>query len=313
MTALTELVGAYPGTLLLAAFVAFASAYVVYQRFLHPLAGYPGPFLASLTDLWQVFQYMGLKQPYHLTELHEKYGTFVRYGPDKISVTEEEAVAVIYQKGGRAFVKTEFYDAYGAAVPNIFGMRDEDAHSMRRRSMSHSFSLTYIKHLEQYLDLNLGLLTNKIQHYCDHNEAFDLKRSIHFYVIDVLGELAFGQSFGIQRADDDSLAPPVVQHTLLAAVTGAWPAMTARLKRWLPYLPYAPLQNLIKGRTRVVHMARESVARRRQEIDRLEKAGVKEDGFGRKDMLTDLILARNPDTGLKLSQSELETEAFGMM
>ena len=99
--------------------------YAIYQQLLHPLAEYPGPFMASLTDLWQMSQFLGLNQPYHLTELHEKYGEFVRYGPDKISITAEDAVPIIYQKGGKNLPKTEFYDAYGAKIPNVFGMRDE--------------------------------------------------------------------------------------------------------------------------------------------------------------------------------------------
>jgi hypothetical protein len=102
--------------------------YVIYQRFFHPLARFPGPFLASLSDLWQVFDMLSLQQPYHLTELHAQYGQFVRYGPDKLSTTAEDAIPVVFQKGGRIFPKTEFYDAYGAygaTAPNIFGMRDE--------------------------------------------------------------------------------------------------------------------------------------------------------------------------------------------
>jgi hypothetical protein len=99
--------------------------YVVYQRFFHPLAAYPGPFLASITDLWQVHQFLTLKQPYNLTKLHEKYGQFVRYGPDKLSVTAEDAIPLVYQRGGKLMPKTEFYNAYGAAHPNVFGMRDE--------------------------------------------------------------------------------------------------------------------------------------------------------------------------------------------
>ena len=102
-----------------------ALAYIVYQRHLHPLAKYPGPFLASLTDLWQVNQFLSLQQPYNLTKLHAKYGPIVRYGPDKLSITHESAIPVIYQKSARLMPKTEFYDAYGAAHPNVFGMRDE--------------------------------------------------------------------------------------------------------------------------------------------------------------------------------------------
>lgn len=107
--------------------------YVIYQRYLHPLAKYPGPFLASITDLWQVHQFLSLKQPYDLTDLHAKYGQFVRYGPDKLSTTAEEAIPILYQKGGRMFPKTEFYSAYGAAHPNVFGMRDEAVPSLVSR------------------------------------------------------------------------------------------------------------------------------------------------------------------------------------
>ena len=101
------------------------ASYVVYQCFFHPLASFPGPFLAKITDVWQLYQFLTLKQPYHLTELHERYGPFVRYGPDKLSVTSEDAIPLIYQKGGKSTPKTEFYDAYGSSHPNVFGMRDE--------------------------------------------------------------------------------------------------------------------------------------------------------------------------------------------
>lgn len=115
----------HPLGLISAFFATYFIGFVIYNRFLHPLAKYPGPFLASLTDIWQLYQFLTLKQPYTLTELHAKYGTIVRYGPDKLSITEEDAIKPIYQTGGRNMPKTEFYDAYGAAHPNVFGMRDE--------------------------------------------------------------------------------------------------------------------------------------------------------------------------------------------
>lgn len=103
----------------------FLIGYVLYQRYLHPLAKFPGPFLASLTDLWQVHQFLTLKQPYTLTKLHEQYGPIVRYGPDKLSIIDESAVSSIYQKGARTMPKTEFYDAFAGAHPSVFSMKDE--------------------------------------------------------------------------------------------------------------------------------------------------------------------------------------------
>lgn len=178
--------------------------------------------------------------------------------------------------------------------------------------MSHSFSNASVKNMEQYLDANVKILKEKLGGYCDRGEIFDFKKLIHFYVIDVLGELAFGQSFGIQASGDESLVPPVVEHSLLAAVTGSWPAMTIFLKRWLPVVPSRTLQRLFEGRAGVVRMASACV---KQRMAALQDA--KEEDIGastrRKDILTGLILAKDPDTGKRLTQADLQTEAFGFM
>ncbi|CAN9336881.1 unnamed protein product [Alternaria alternata] len=293
--------------------IVYLTTYVVYQRFLHPLAKFPGPFFASLTDLWQVSEFLSLKQPYNLTALHEKYGQFVRYGPDKISTTAEDAIPIIYQKGGRMFPKTEFYDAYGSHIPNIFGMRDESKHSVRRRHMSYSFSASSVKKMEDLLDENVKILKQKLCRYAESGEAVDLKRLFKLYTIDVLGELAFGRSFEVQETDDDSRVPPVVEHSLLAAVTGAWPAMTFRLKRWLPKVPSRTLRRLFEGRAAVAKLAATCVQERltalRNAKDLDDDAAAPE----RKDLLTSLILAKDPDTGERLSQIDLEAEAFGFI
>lgn len=117
------------------------AGYIVYQRLFHPLARFPGPFLASLTDLWQCYQFLTLKQPYNLTELHAKYGNIVRYGPNKLSVTSEDAVQIIYQKGGRLMPKSDMYVAFGTGHPNSFAMRDEAVSAFNINPMDNEFSL----------------------------------------------------------------------------------------------------------------------------------------------------------------------------
>ncbi|RDW89967.1 uncharacterized protein DSM5745_01742 [Aspergillus mulundensis] len=286
-----------------------ALVYVVYQRYLHPLSKYPGHFLASVTDLWQAHQFFTLQQPYNLTKLHEKYGPVVRYGPDKLSIIYESAIPIIYQRSAKPMPKTEFYDAYGAAHPNVFGMRNEALHSTRRRHMSHSFAASYIKEMEQYMDLNIAILKDRIRSYCSSGEAFNLKRLLHYYMIDVIGELAFSQSFGVQEADDESLVPPVIEHSLLAAVTGAWPSMTKALKKWLPYIPHDGLRKLFTGRKACADLASTCVQRWLRDLKGDGPLGQED----REDILTNLIRAKHPETGEKLTKIDLETEAFGFI
>lgn len=181
--------------------------------------------------------------------------------------------------------------------------------------MSHSFSISYVKELESFLDLNVEILKSKIAEHAEKGEAFDLKKVIHFYVIDVLGELAFSQSFDVQVSGDESRVPPVVEHSLLAAATGAWPRMTTRLKRWLPKIPLRGLQRLFEGRAACARLASQCVQRRLSALNSaVEKDGGEVVTAGeRKDILTNLVLAKHPDTGERLTQTDLETEAFGFM
>lgn len=51
-------------------------AWVVYARFFHPLAKYPGPFFASITRLWHIIDVASGSSDKTQRQLHEKYGNF---------------------------------------------------------------------------------------------------------------------------------------------------------------------------------------------------------------------------------------------
>jgi cytochrome P450 len=169
--------------------------------------------------------------------------------------------------------------------------------------MSHSFSLAYVKCMEPYLDMNIKILREKIARRCAENQVFDLKQMLQYYVIDTLGELAFSQTFGVQLADDESLVPPVKEHSLLAAATGAW----------LPMIPLKSLQDLFAGRRACANLASRCVQKRLGDLNVLKDRDPEKVAEQRKDILTSLILAKHPDTGEHLTQADLETEAFGFM
>lgn len=106
-------------------FVFLTIVSIVYQHFLHPIARFPGPFLAGLTDLSKFSYFWSLQIDKKLFALHEKYGPIVRIGPNELSFYGAGAVAPIY-KSGRVMVKSHFYDGFTAFKPNVFGTRDED-------------------------------------------------------------------------------------------------------------------------------------------------------------------------------------------
>ena len=70
-------------------------------RYRNGLRQVPGPFLASLTNLWRLYIVWREDMPWTSIRLHEKYGTLVRIGPKAVSVGHPDGVKIIYGPDGR--------------------------------------------------------------------------------------------------------------------------------------------------------------------------------------------------------------------
>lgn len=63
---------------------------------------FPGPTLASFTDLWKVFysRKNSVKENTVYIDMHEKYGDVVRIGPNTLSFADPKAILDIYGTKG---------------------------------------------------------------------------------------------------------------------------------------------------------------------------------------------------------------------
>jgi hypothetical protein len=76
--------------------VILASLYILYQRFLSPLASIPGPVEASLSRLWLIKHTWKGDMHREMLKLHAKHGKLVRTGPNEVSITDLNAIKKIY-------------------------------------------------------------------------------------------------------------------------------------------------------------------------------------------------------------------------
>lgn len=61
--------------LLVLAYITFKIVYqIVYYRFFHPLAKFPGPFWGSVTRLWIAYHNVKADEPEVVRAMHQKYG-----------------------------------------------------------------------------------------------------------------------------------------------------------------------------------------------------------------------------------------------
>lgn len=79
-------------------------AWLVKNRYHNGLNKYPGPFLASLTDFWRLWDVYGQRPERTHQQLHARYGDVVRLGPNTLSFADPKALKSIYGLN-KGFVK----------------------------------------------------------------------------------------------------------------------------------------------------------------------------------------------------------------
>ncbi|KAK6997130.1 cytochrome P450 [Favolaschia claudopus] len=166
---------------------------------LHPLAQFPGPTIGKITQLWTLWQTLqGYKYLYHKS-LHDKYGPYVRIGPNEISVIDAPAVQKIL--GG--LDKGRYYESgrHKLTPPAIVCLSGE-AHADRRRVWNRAMTTASLKEYEPLIVKRALELVSRLH---GHQHApIDFVAWIDFFALDLMGDLAFGGKFEMMKDGQDS-------------------------------------------------------------------------------------------------------------
>ncbi|KAL2013538.1 hypothetical protein VTN00DRAFT_1063 [Thermoascus crustaceus] len=211
------------------AFLSFLLGWVVYQRFLSPYAGIPGPFWASISRFWYLQRIRAGDMHRVTKELHRIHGPIVRIAPNEVSISDPAAMKAIYNvKAG--YTKTDFYSTQ---APNLsphgdsFTQLDEQKHTFRRRMINSIFSMSQVREAECYIDNATQMFMKRMGQFADSGEVFDLSPWLHMYTFDVIGELFFGRMFGFLNEGKDiggymGAIDIFLPHAIKMAVIPAW-------------------------------------------------------------------------------------------
>ncbi|KAF4948832.1 hypothetical protein FSARC_13638 [Fusarium sarcochroum] len=179
--------------------VLYCVVLAVYNLYLHPLSKYPGPKLASISNLWYVKAWMSGRYPFYLQEAHRTYGDIVRIAPNELSFVTVEAYKDIYSQGGETnarFVKSKFYDT-GERILGVAQVQDPDEHQRQRKTLARPFSLRSLREQESVIHnytnkflMQIGRLGHS------GGPGIDMKQALNWLTFDIIGDLAFGESVG---------------------------------------------------------------------------------------------------------------------
>lgn len=272
---------------------------VIYRVFFHPLAKYPGPLIAKITDAYQL--YHAYKGDRHLEfwRLHQKYGKVVRFGPNSLVFNSNKALKEIY--GFRSNVrKAEFYNAFVHPAANTHNTRDKELHARKRRVLSHAFAEGAMKEMQRYILGNVRTFCEQIgiQDAGDEAKGWTQPRNMadwcNYLAMDILGDLSFGKAFHMLESPDNRFALGLVEAaTTRHLICGTMPVVD-RLK-----LDKVLFPGLAAGRARYMAYSKGQLTER-------TKLGEETD---RRDFFYYLLKARDPETGQGFSTPELWGES----
>ncbi|KAJ5350576.1 hypothetical protein N7541_008303 [Penicillium brevicompactum] len=167
------------------------------SRLTSPLAHLPGPEISKWTSAVYVYHYLNGRIPQYIHSLHEEYGPIVRVAPDHVDVCDTEAVKEIHRTNTR-FLKTDFYRKLVAgAAHNVFSTTDPKFHAQHRRLLATPISDSSLSRLEPLIASRVHLTVSKIAAEIESRGAADVFKWWLFMATDIIGELSFGESFGM--------------------------------------------------------------------------------------------------------------------
>ncbi|KAK6076445.1 cytochrome P450 3A31 [Seiridium cupressi] len=190
------------------AVVAVATSYLLtrglYLAFFHPLARYPGPFLAKFTNAYAA--YHGWKGDIHLDmwRCHQRYGDYVRYGPNQLMFNTAEGLRDIYGiSAASKFMKAQAYAPMVHRAPNTLTIRGGKDHARRRRIMAQGVSEKAQRgyehriatHISKFCDIAFPGQSSGDPR--DWSEPMDMSKWCNYLSFDIMADVVFGAKYDL--------------------------------------------------------------------------------------------------------------------
>ncbi|KAI0023292.1 isotrichodermin C-15 hydroxylase [Xylariomycetidae sp. FL0641] len=276
----------------------YITSLVVYRLYFHPLAKYPGPFWAKMTDAYQLYHAWKGDRHLEFWRMHERYGKIVRFGPNSVSFNSNTALKDIY--GFKSNVrKAPFYDAFVHPAPNTHNSRDKTLHARKRRVLSQAFSDSAMKQMDRYILANVRSFCEQIgMGASDERKGWTVPKNMcdwcNYLAMDILGDLCFGKAFHMLERPDNRYALELVS----LATTRHLICGTMRIVEKL-HLDGLLFPKIAAGRAKYMAYSKAQLTER-------TKLG---DDTDRRDFFYHLLQARDPETGQGFATPELWGES----
>jgi hypothetical protein len=216
-------------------------AHCAYNIFLHPLKSFPGPLLWRSFRAPYLVRALQGQLAFDLLELHRHYGPIVRIAPNELALAFEGVWDKV--QGGtydNEIPKLNNYYRVQADQTEFIMTAPPEDHAQMRRALSYGFSDRGIRDMESRMIEMLDKMLGRLNDICSGRDGIpndpaaqrdeaviDIAKWCNFLTFDMIGELAFGESYNcLETASYHPWVRPIVHLTHYSgvlAVLGFYP------------------------------------------------------------------------------------------
>ncbi|KAG8159162.1 hypothetical protein KVR01_010823 [Diaporthe batatas] len=178
-------------------------------RYRAHLKSIPGPFTASISNLWKLRAVYAEDMPGWNIAVHEKFGPVVRIGPNHVSFSSPAAFQAIYT-ARQAFPKSNFYEVGAPTyadepLENLFSLRDVQRHATLKRNIGGLYTRTAVKDFEPNIDRCVSLFLGQLAERTKPNGhvTLDMSLWLHLYAFDCLSAVNLSKPLGFLESGQD--------------------------------------------------------------------------------------------------------------
>ncbi|KAI6082029.1 cytochrome P450 [Hypoxylon rubiginosum] len=188
-------------TTILSAVLAWFIAVWIYNLWFHPLSQFPGPLLGRASLFYRFLHTSRGKFHVAITDAHRKYGSIVRVAPNELSFASVESWKAIYghpAPGKNIAPKGPFYEVFASGFRSkcVGSERDSKKHSAMRKMLNPAFSQRGLLEQEEIITGIVDKFVTIIGEKGGPNsQGINMTKWFEMNSFDILGEMAFGESF----------------------------------------------------------------------------------------------------------------------
>ncbi|PAV19188.1 cytochrome P450 [Pyrrhoderma noxium] len=179
---------------------------------LHPLSSYPGPVLARVSKIWGALHASKGKDHLLFKRMHDKYGPYVRTGPNELSVLDVEVIPEILGTNGMPRGPQWDGRRKPGSTPSLISTRSTREHAVRRKPWTRAFSPASVKEYEPFVQRRALQLAGELEKRSELG-PIDLTEWFNYFAFDIMGDMALGGGFELMRDGGDNEGIWTILHT----------------------------------------------------------------------------------------------------